>query len=91
MLNSLISVLKIVLGSLIANYFQAPLMGGWWAGVALFVCSITTFCSLTGYLLFINLIFNLLCLLMGALAVISDSLIANYFIFILPTQCEGEQ
>ena len=87
MLNALISILKIVLGSLIAHYFQAPLMGGWWAGVALMICSVTTFCSLTGYLFFVNLFFNLLCFSLSLMAVISDSLIANYFLFTIVNKC----
>ncbi len=89
MLNSLISILKIVLGSLIAHYFHAPLMGGWWAGVSLMICSVTTFCSLTGYLFIVNLCFNLLCFLLSIMAVISDSLIANYFLFTIVNKCNN--
>jgi len=39
---------QIILGSLVANYFNSVFAGGWWAGAVLLIASLTGIFSFTG-------------------------------------------
>jgi hypothetical protein len=81
MISYVTSIFKIILGSLIAHYFHRSFIGGWWAGVVVLTTSILGLCSISGFMLALNIALNFLSLLLTIYAVIVDSMLADYFSF----------